>query len=324
VWKNPYCQSYDKNNNCLTCSKGYVLNGNFCIINSTICKIFNSTTKLCTSCDPSFVISGKSCVAQVTINPFCLTFNGTKCVSCAPGYFPNSGTCSYPSSECAIANQITGNCLACNSRYFLINGRCLPVSPLCNSYSSIGLCTTCFTGYTVKKGACVNLTSVDPFCLNFQGSMCVNCQNRYYIGLDGICVPINNLCQTYVINTGVCITCISGYSKTSGGCASWASLNPQCLTFDLNGKCTNCTNRYFIGLNSICTKVNALCQTYSMTSGYCLSCYSEYSLYNGICISSTIINPKCLNFDTFGSCTNCSNGYFIGIETICSKVSVLC
>jgi hypothetical protein len=32
-------------------------------------------------------------------------------------------------------------------------------------------------------------------CRQYSGNSCIRCSNRYYVGTDGRCVPVNPLCR---------------------------------------------------------------------------------------------------------------------------------
>jgi len=139
---------------------------------------------------------------------------------------------------------------------------------------------------TTKTNTTVPSTpnSTNPFCLTFVSGICTNCSAGYYVGSNGVCTPANQICQTYNMLTGSCITCFAGYVLSGVTCAipSSPATNGFCQTF-ASGVCTNCYQGYYIGSNGICTAVNQLCKTYSMATGSCLSCYSGYNLSGGTC-----------------------------------------
>jgi hypothetical protein len=165
---------------------------------------------------------------------------------------------------------------------------------------STGNCLTCFTGYSVLGSICYLLPVIDPNCLNPNGLLCADCINGYYLSPTYACTPVNKLCDTYYMNNGSCITCVTKYSISNGLCESWISLNPNCTNFSNTGTCQNCNNGYYIGPKSICTLVSSLCNAYNMTTGACLSCNSEYSISGSTCVKSTtttpVSNPYCLKY----------------------------
>jgi hypothetical protein len=106
-------------------------------------------------------------------------------------------------------------------------------------------------------------------------------------------------------------------------CIAAAILNPNCISFN-NTVCTYCKDRYYIGTNGNCTLVSSICSTYDMFTGNCIQCIQGYSMQNGNCLSKYTLNPQCNSFDSDTNCLNCSNGYFLGTNTFCTQVNILC
>jgi hypothetical protein len=97
------------------------------------------------------------------------------------------------------------------------------------------------------------------------------------------------------------------------------SLNPYCTSFS-GSTCTNCSSGYYIGTNGICTVANALCATYSMTTGACLSCPAGYNLDSGKCVLPI---TWCTTYS--GSlCSVCSSPYYVNSAGTCSAASATC
>jgi len=62
-----------------------------------------------------------------------------------------------------------------------------------------------------------------------------------------------------------------------------------------------CSNRWFFNAKKNCVPVDDNCNTYS-DSGSCTSCYSGYSLADGVCVS---VNPLCKTLNADGTCASC-------------------
>lgn len=57
--------------------------------------------------------------------------------------------------------------------------------------------------------------------------------------------------------------------------------DPFCASFNPNGSCIRCSQRYYFNSNGVCIQVSANCNQYNATTGVCTSCYQSYTLYNG-------------------------------------------
>lgn len=62
--------------------------------------------------------------------------------------------------------------------------------------------------------------------------------------------------------------------------------DPYCLTNSLNTACSQCIP-YFYLKNNICTKVPTGCDTYSETTGECITCLKGFLLINQKCEGPT-------------------------------------
>lgn len=61
-------------------------------------------------------------------------------------------------------------------------------------------------------------------------------------------------------------------------------LNNGCKSFDQQGNCVLCSNRFYPDSSGICQPVNPNCYTYDKTNGDCLSCYTGFEPYEGACL----------------------------------------
>jgi len=189
------------------------------------------------------------------------------------------------------------DCIACSDRYYLQNGICYPVSPLCNTYSNTtGACLTCFQGFELNGNACQRTTT--PNCAQYNSNgVCSQCQNRYYL-VNQNCIAVDVSCTTYLAD-GNCTGCISGFVLTAGHCyqeiancmIQTASACQQCqssfirasnfcypeilncLSYDQQGKCLSCdANMMLVGSGAACLPPIDNCTIYNLTSGECLVC----------------------------------------------------
>jgi hypothetical protein len=235
---NPLCATSNSNGYCLTCYSGYAVSGNTCVSLSSIdincqswaglrctlcgngyyinanglctladqsCATFNPTNGNCVTCPAGWVISGTTCVvAPVVSIAYCLTYSGSRCTNCSPGYYVTaSGSCGVADQRCATYNM---------------NG---------------GACTSCGAGYTLSGSSCVVTQTVSiAYCLTYSGSRCTNCSAGYYVTASGSCAAANPLCTTYNMNGGACTSCPAGYAISGTGCAVSPTPvpNPYCKT----------------------------------------------------------------------------------------------
>jgi hypothetical protein len=197
-------------------------------------------------------------VAQTVSIAYCLTYSGSRCTNCSAGYYVTA------SGSCGVADQ---RCLTYN-----MNG---------------GACTSCGAGYTLSGSSCVVTQTVSiAYCLTYSGSRCTNCSAGYYVTASGSCDAANQRCATYNMNGGACTSCPVGWAISGTTCAVAPTPvpNPFCLTYS-GTTCNNCSNRYYIGANGICTAASPSCNTYDMNTGFCTSCYTGRNLNtaNGVC-----------------------------------------
>ena len=75
---------------------------------------------------------------------------------------------------------------------------------------------TCWSGTRMLQTDGFN----DPFCAVFdqKSGDCISCICRGYFDSNGRCKAINDLCQTWNINTGECTSCYRGYELINGTC----------------------------------------------------------------------------------------------------------
>jgi len=150
--------------------------------------------------------------------------------------------------NCNEFNGIT--CTKCSNRYFFgPKGFCVPVNPLCKSYSFNGACTDCYPGYLIKDSLCIITQSNDANCQTYVNAQCAKCYSGYYINsATGLCKRLNPLCKQSNLSTGACLTCYSGYSiNTKTGNCEVALKDPNCMQFKPEGGCQKCSTRFIVG-----------------------------------------------------------------------------
>jgi hypothetical protein len=172
---------------------------------------------------------------------------------------------------------------------------------------------TCWNGWSLSGNSCnVNSGTTNPYCSTWVSSVCTACQWGYYVGANGICTASHYNCYTYSQTTGYCLTCWYGWTLSGNTCVAQPyngnnfNTNPWCTTWS-SSACTACQWGYYIGANGICTASNPNCATYSQSTGYCLTCWSGWSLSGNSCfVNSDNQHPYCITFDAVAlACTTC-------------------
>jgi hypothetical protein len=274
---NPFCATFSPTGRCTSCNPGNLFQSPLCLVTSSTCGSVGSNNQ-CLTCKPQYQLFGSYCVSITSLNPYCSSFNDTSCVSCSLGYYlHNDGTCD-------------------------------PANTLCFTYDmNTGACLSCFSGLTLWGSTCVNLTSLNPFCSNFQSITCNLCKSGYVM-VNGFCAFGNPNCSSYD-NTGGCLSCLngnltgplcivllkstikathalasaftlntptnacpSGYSVWGSGCGTTSSIYPYCSSFiPQTSTCIACQTGYYLNSNGVCVLANPYCATID-SDGYCLSC----------------------------------------------------
>jgi hypothetical protein len=213
---------------CQACSAGYSLSQDqyqcTLIVTSSInCQLgFQPVNGSCIPIDPN-------CVYYYPNNTCMLCASGylrqATCVKliCGDRQYSSTGVCVDVSPFCGTFDPIFGNCLTCITFYFLqMDGSCLQSLP-----SQLGVSTTssCPSGYYMRQGTCV---VINPLCFTFSvdTGLCTSCiNNTYFLNPSGACIliseycgyrtyfdngnclPVSTLCDTYDSLTGFCLTC---------------------------------------------------------------------------------------------------------------------
>ena len=146
-----------------------------------------------------------------------------------------------------------GNCISCVDGYNFLNGDCTK-----KVIEQVPLQTT--TNIQHAGGAVVISTTT-----NTQGSSFLSGQTQ---------TSTQN--QTTTLNTPS---------------TSTVSKDSNCLKSE-SGKCTQCSNRYYLSQDEICVPVNPLCENYN-PNGACTSCYKGYTILGDLCIAAQQKDPYC-------------------------------
>ncbi len=188
----------------------------------------------------------------------------------------------FPAIGCDSYNQ-NGVCVTCKDRYYMftLGNLCLPVSPLCKSYSTVnGACTSCIDGFEMKQGVCQPIFTMVPIsqqlpancaAINNVSLLCEQCIAGYTV-VNGICVQSISNCDS-LAQDGKCLKCATGFSLGSSGlnCVKFMMpVDPNCKIADANG-CIQCIDKYFKTNMGGCIKMSPLCTTYNL-DGTCAQC----------------------------------------------------
>jgi hypothetical protein len=337
---------------CLACRFNFYLSNGQCVRVSSLCSAFDPASGSCTNCKTGYLNFGGKCV-----DPNCAQTSGDTCAQCMPYFSPDalSGACRFSDPNCASLSFLS--CFACNPGYYLNLSYCVAFPPFCIQMTSDSTsCATCRTGWTLINGQCVvpvincivyayngslsfckscvenyqlvnslcvfsPTTPLDKNCIQFNGTLCIQCSNRYYFS-NQVCVPVNPNCKNYS-NDGNCTDCYGGYAVSNGKCVIATSItNPNCRRF-VNQTCISCYSGYYVDqASNICTAISPLCRTSNPTTGVCLSCFNGFTLMNGACIAASK-DPNCIQFNLSGQCINCSSRFFMK-GTMCTPINPLC
>ena len=218
---------------------------------------------------------------------------------------------------------------------FNSNGVCIPVSDICRTHDPNGLCLTCYPGYDLVNGNCEfspsnNATPSDAGCKTWVNGSCTECSKNWVFDNNGVCVAVNSDCRTHD-TSGACTGCYKGYDLSNGACVFSPSNNqvPTMIGCKIwnwdNQTCLECSAFWFFDSNGVCMQVSDLCAS-NDANGACTSCYSGFTLNNGICEVTPrqpVSDAGCKTFVN-GACTECSANFVFDSSNVCRAVSDQC
>ena len=204
---------------CLSCFKGYALNGDEC----TLCNDPQALT--CSEEDATYSLScsrGYTKVVNTTVVPptskctvcaancFKCDINGPgKCDAgqCQTGYVQQTGqtTCTLCFNQCPQCSPNDLNlCLDCGkARYENAANLCVSCPSGCKQCSSATVCTDCFPGFFLSNSLCVEGPSWP--CVEGSAAFCTKCVVNYN-SVAGIC-SYDTTCN----GDSSCTSCSLGY-----------------------------------------------------------------------------------------------------------------
>jgi hypothetical protein len=173
------------------------------------CKSYAKDGTTCIVCSERFYMESSTGICQ-PVSSTCNTYNPTNgnCLTCYSGYFLADVICAFGSSPSTSSNYnpyclkvVNEKCTQCSMGFYLLNGTCTMVNPLCKTFDYTALaCTNCYSGYVLSSTAHCEVSStanVAAGCSQFNNSVCVKCSNGYYFDSNKICTLADTLCKGF-------------------------------------------------------------------------------------------------------------------------------
>ena len=339
-----HCASYDDNENCLSCTKGYKLDAinNICVIGIENCLEVNGYGN-CEKCNDSYVI--KDDELDVCYLKAELPYNETY-------YYENKlhiRTCSKMIDNCEQCFHYYGqiNCTKCaNETYFVDEDyhHCIEKENIddnthfydsikneyysCEKYNNISFCSECdnnstcirckeeYTFITEEKDECVPIADLGYF--YYQDSndttlykecneSIINCKTCIS---EDKCLLCHNFYELYY-NQSKCVNISEKkyYRNTTDGLYyDCNNTIDKCIQCTSESQCITCQSGYH-PINGICLIKVDHCRLYN-SDGKCLNCTKGYKVSNTENICIIAIN-NCIEVNERGQCKKCSNAYIL-------------
>ena len=258
------CRTHDASGACTGCWKGYDLSNNECVFSPTNtqgptmfgCKVWNWDAQTCSECSAFWFFNADGVCTEVSALCASSDANGA-CTGCYSGFALNNGVCEVtppqPVSDAGCKTWNNGVCEACSDSWvFDQNGVCRTVSDQCKTHDlSNGWCTSCYQGYDLTDVLDANNNVVDRTC-NFSPSntaapadlgckawnngACSECSANWFFDANNVCQPVSDLCKSFDVANGQCLSCYQGYDLVNGVCEfspsnTAAPSDPGCKTW---------------------------------------------------------------------------------------------
>ncbi|XP_052762428.1 receptor-type tyrosine-protein phosphatase mu-like isoform X2 [Mya arenaria] len=213
------CYNCSQSGQCLTCNTGHTHPSQACVCEQSKC----ATSYNCDKCvsDEYFPDNGSCCPCSLLQHCISCTVssNGTKCVVCGEGYYPNEhGYCFNCSVTCieGQCDSVSGKCKkGCTDGYFgkLCKQRCQDSCYKCNRYS--GECLECVSNlnYGPNCNKHCSETCVDKMC-DILGVCTKGCSENYFG------VMCENECDKHCIQITIGTMCSSENGECLHGCTA--------------------------------------------------------------------------------------------------------
>ena len=336
-----------------TCSNGYYLKNNKCLSCSSICSTCQTSSNYCTSCSGEYALINNTCV---TVCPQGYTKIGQICElviisDCATGCFISI----LSNSDCDTVCNTTD----CAND----NGYCLRVDVKCgsNKYEKDGSCYNCQDPCSNCVGSSTYCTSCKPISSSgalrylYNGNCLTECPDQTFTS-GIICKDCDDNCQSCVISSSTCTSCVTGYKLYNNqcllNCPDLTSVQVNSETcYECDGKCkqcslsiTNCTlcnsplvlqdfdcvpycNSNYFNDSGICKPCNG-CKECEGSATKCTKCQSPLLLHSNTCVSNCPdgtyygtsqcedCGVTCATCSDKSSCDSCKNGNYL-FENAC-------
>ncbi|XP_052764582.1 protein draper-like isoform X2 [Mya arenaria] len=213
------CYKCSQSGKCLSCITGHTHPSQACVCKQSKC----ATSENCDKCvsDEYFPDNGSCCPCSLLHNcKSCeVSSNGTKCVACKEGYYPNEyGDCFNCSVTCVEGqcDSVSGKCKeGCTDGYFgkLCKQRCQDSCRICNRYN--GDCLECVSNlhYGSNCTEYCSETCVEKVC-DILGECTKGCPENYF---GKMC---ENECDKHCIQSGPGSRCSSEVGECLHGCTA--------------------------------------------------------------------------------------------------------
>lgn len=234
----------------------------------------------------------------------CKWCNEQTCTSCKSGfYFGKDNKCTAVPTD--VKNCLTfnteGACTACETAYYVKEGKCAKKPDNCMAVSDAGLCTRCNAGFTLKTASESTMLRQNPKCVacsipgcdSCDGDVkkCTRCKSNFFKDADVItkCTECLEGCATCSA-AKTCDNCVTNHEFKDGKCSPI-----QCKEKD----CKNCWD------------------VYNNRQTFCLECKSSFfglasgqtTVTDTPTITCTACGSKCSKCQNAKMCFTCSKGY---------------
>jgi hypothetical protein len=164
------------------------------------CISYNPSNGKCTNCQSGFRLNGDVCQARN-----CIRADQYQCLECMQGYSFIDGNSRCLASNCVNYDNVTYDCSACETNYFLSGGQCIYQAPVecpagqyalnrvctkipirfCEAMDSAGqACARCSPIASLVAGRCFNLRNCD----RHDENGCQVCTSGYFLS-NTFCIP---------------------------------------------------------------------------------------------------------------------------------------
>lgn len=372
------CLTYSVEKQCSGCKKGFYLKSDFSCgsVGSKIenCDFYRGES-VCDECGNGFSLRlrGKSCQENPVVGN-CLVYSTAGCLECEGNKIMEKNYVNYvlfqklKSNDNALIRSALKNynkkgltlenscltptvencatfisfdsCKACNSGYFLKDGKCYPypkeVIPSCSIYLKENECKQCQPGFFLKNATecspIVPILKCELYNPKADETICTKCWNLYFLKSNK-CEErknLSDLCDIYEVSEDKCQTCRENYTTTSDGKHCLKSV-ANCETYVASTfeteslTCEQCKPLYFLENVNECVKGTIpFCWIYQIDKNFCNECTSKHWTNNGACIAHELVS-ECLVYDktTQDTCIDCqAESMLMEKTTKCSPVFI--